>query len=132
MQLFVPMFPHHKDIINVAPPNRCFLYWSKNFSFWKNRKKTSVSDSANFYALEWLEKKFSPAQNCPKQRKNLYLIKFVPKWKRAIRKGYTSFIPFNFWDLSLVQFDLALNSASGNLNCFFKEFSRWYRKKQSI
>ena len=31
--------------------------------------------------------------------------------KKAIRKGYTGFLVFHFWDLKLVSIDSALNSA---------------------
>ena len=46
-------------------------------------------------------KKFSNCQNCPKKMKNLYLIKFVSKWKRVIRKWHRSFLVliFGIWDL---------------------------------
>ena len=50
----------------------------------------------------------------------------VSKWKRSIRKGYTSFLLFHFWDLKLVSIGSALSSASDKqpnlkiqLKCFW-------------
>ena len=63
-------------------------------------------------------KKFPTVENGLGKRTNLYLIKLVSKWKRAIRIGHTSFLLFYFWDLKSI--DLALNSVSGNYLIFFK------------
>ena len=85
-----------------------------------SKKKFFLSESANFSASERLEKNFPILQNGLEKMKNLYLIKLVSKWKRAIRKGHTNFFLFHFWDLILVPIDTALNSASDNLTHFFQ------------
>ena len=70
------------------------------------------SEQTNFSTSDRLGRNFPTVQNGPEKRKNLYLIKLVTKWKRAIRKGHTSFLVFHFWDLELVPIHSALNSAS--------------------
>ena len=75
-------------------------------------KKIFLSEQANFSASDWLGGNFPTVQNGPEKRKNLYLTKLVSKWKKAIRKGHTSFLVFHLWDLELVSIDSALNSAS--------------------
>ena len=43
------------------------------------------------------------------------------KIKRAIRKGYTSYSLFHFWDLKLVPIDSALNFVSSKLTHSFQK-----------
>ena len=59
---------------------------------------------------------------------NLYLIKLVSKWKRAIRKRHTNFLLFYFYDLKLVSIDSALNSASVKLTHSFQKCRRGTKK----
>ena len=47
--------------------------------------KTFLSEQANFSASERLGRNFPTVQNSLEKRKNLYLIKLVLRWKRAIR-----------------------------------------------
>ena len=84
---------------------------------WKEVEKRFffLSEPANFYASDQHGRNFSAVR-----KEKLYLIKLVPKWKRAIGKGHTNISAFNFWDLKLVPIVSALNSASGNLTYFFK------------
>ena len=63
-----------------------------------------------------------------KRGTNLHLIKLVSKQKWVIRKEYTSFLLFYFWDLKLVPIDSALNFASGNLTYFFQKCRRGTKK----
>ena len=56
--------------------------------------------------------------------KNLYLIKLVSKWKRAIRERHTIFLLFYFYDLKVVSIDSALNSASVKLTHSFQNCRR--------
>ena len=48
--------------------------------------------------------------------------------KRAVRKGYTSFLRFHFWNLKLVSIDSTLNPASGGLTQFFQKRRRVNKK----
>ena len=61
-----------------------------------------------FSASDRLGRNFPTVPNGGK-RKNLYWIKLASKWKRAIRKGHTSFLVFHFWYLKLVPIHSALN-----------------------
>ena len=56
------------------------------------------------------------------------LIKQVSKWKRAIRKGHTSFLLFYFWGLKWVPIDSTLNSASRNLTYCLQKCRRGTKK----
>ena len=106
------------------------IFWSRFCLYIKGRYPWNevtkwvffLSEQVNFSAPDRLGRNFTTAQNGPKKRKNLYLIKLVSKWKRAIRKGHTSFLIFHFWDLKLMQIDLALNSASGIF--FYRKLTR--------
>ena len=49
-------------------------------------------------------------------------MKKAPKWKRATRKGQTSFFVFDFWNFKLVPIDSELNSALKNQTYFYKIF----------
>ena len=60
--------------------------------------------------------------------KNLYLMKLVSKWKRAIREKQTNFLLFYFCDLKLVSIDSALNSASGKLTHSLQKCRRGTKK----
>ena len=73
----------------------------------------------NLSASDRLEKNLPTVQNFLEKMKNLYLIKLVSKWKRAIRNERTSFLVFHFWDLDLVPIYSAIHSASVNLIHFF-------------
>ena len=70
-------------------------------------KKKFLSEPANFSASDRLRRNFSTVENGLEKRKNLSLIELVLKWKREIRKGYTSFLLFQFWNLKLVPIDSA-------------------------
>ena len=48
--------------------------------------------------------------------------------KRAIRKGYTIFSVFNFWDWKLVPINSVSNSASKNLTYFFQKSTHGTKK----
>ena len=56
----------------------------------------------------------------------------VSKWKRAIRKGHTSFLVFYFWYLKLVPIDSALNFASGKLTWISKKCTNGFKKDCQI
>ena len=77
-----------------------------------------LSEQVNFSASDRLGRNFPTVQNGLEKGKNLYLIKSVLKWKRAIRKMHTRFLVFHFWDLKLVPINSALNSAK----MFFLQF----------
>ena len=100
-----------------------YVFCSKHFSFWYNlkKKKTFLSELPNFLALDWLGKEFQTVQTCPKKRKNLYLIKLVSKWKRANRKGHTSFFGFDFWDLKNGAFQFSIIFCNRKSKSFFSK-----------
>ena len=86
-----------------------------------DKEVSFLSESANCFVSDRLGRNFPTVQNGPKKRKNLYLIKQVSKWKRAIGKELTSFLLFHFWGLKWVPIDSPVNSASENLTyCFQK------------
>ena len=96
------------------------------------KQKNFVPKQTNFSASDRLVKNFPTVQNGAEERKNIYLIKLVSKWKRAIRKGRTIFLVFHFWDLKLVPIDSALNSASDNLTKIFKKCRNGTKKISQI
>ena len=79
-----------------------------------------LSEPANSFALDRARRNFRTVENGLERGKNLYLIKLISKGKKAIRKEYTSFLVFHFWDLKIVPINSALNSASDTLLHFFK------------
>ena len=86
-------------------------------------KKKFLSEPANFSASNRLGRNFPTVQNgLEKGKKRLNLIKLVLKWKRAIRKGHTSFLLFHLWDLKFVPIDS---------NSFFFQKCRCDTKKSS-
>ena len=96
-----------------------YVWTSQFFSFRLTWKKFSNCPK--------LSRNFPTAQNCPKKRKILYLIKLVSKGQEAIRKRHTDFLAFNFGDLKLVSINLELNSAAETLT-FLKNVSTVSRK----
>ena len=115
------------------------IFWSRFCPHIKGRfpwnevakQKVFMSEQANFSASDQLGRNSPTVQNGPEKRKNR-LIKLVSKWKRASRKGDTSFLFFYFWDLKLVPIDLALNFASGNLTWDFIKCRNGTKKTSQI
>ena len=96
-----------------------YVWTSQFFSFRLTWKKFSNCPK--------LSRNFPTAQNCPKKRKILYLIKLVSKGQGAIRKRHTDFLAFNFGDLKLVSINLELNSAAETLT-FLKKCKHGIKK----
>ena len=91
----------------VLTYNRMWIMCSK-FHFQIYIVLVELNDLRNLgfaFYLDLFPRNCPTVQNCPKKKKNLYLIKLVSKWKRAIRKGHTSFLVFDFWDLTSVPID---------------------------
>ena len=110
----------YKRKVPLEPGKWTFYVWtSQFFSFRLTWKKFSNCPK--------LSRNFPTAQNCPKKRKILYLIKLVSKGQGAIRKRHTDFLAFNFGDLKLVSINLELNSAAETLT-FLKNISTVSRK----
>ena len=93
-------------------------------------KKPFLSELANFSVSDRLGRNFPTLQNGLKKRKNLYLIKLVSKWKRANRKGHTSFFGFDFWDLKNGAFRFSITFCNRKSKSFFSKMWGWYQEKQ--
>ena len=104
------------------------IFKSKFCPYIKGRyPRNELDKQRSFFVWPSLQN-FPTVQNGPENRKDLYLIKLVSKWKRAIKKEHTSFLLFHFLGLKLVPINSAINSASDNLTHFFQKRRRCTKK----
>ena len=78
-----------------------------------------LSEQAKFFCFRKigrnLEQTWKKLSKMVRKRGKTFIQLNWPQWKRAIRKGHTSFLVIRFWYLKLMSIDSALSSASGKL-----------------
>ena len=125
---WIKKFVFHCTIFNIY-----FVYIQKQGGLGTRliRKKPFLSESDNCSASDRLGRNFPTVQNGPEKRKNLYLIKLVSNWKRAIKKEHTTFLFFSILVFEIGSNWFSIKFCIRKSNSFFQKCRRGNKKKQA-